>query len=368
MSRENEIFTLDGSLLEGGGQVVRICVAYSCMLKRKIRIINIRANRDKPGLKPQHVCGLQLLRDIFQSELQGDEIGSKEILFHPNHEIKEEELKTFIADTKTAGSISLLIQISLPPLLFSAPSPKSYLALPPRARKVILKGGTAVESAPPIDFFIEVFRPIVLREFGINFDVNITRRGYWPQGGGDVMLRVDPIVGRALNPLKIIDRGTFISIKGRVNLSNMAKQVADKMISGAIQTISGAMLTEINKIKPKIEVNIEKAITKGSDILLWAETSTGCIISGHSIFKKRQPPEEVGKLAADELLNNIRHGGCVDEYLQDQLIIFMSLAEGKSQLVTGPITTHTITAIHFVEKMSGIKFPNFHLNHNNIYQ
>ncbi|CAG8498497.1 9629_t:CDS:10 [Diversispora eburnea] len=309
------------------------------MLKRQIRIINIRANRDKPGLKPQHVCGLQLLSDIFQSELQGDKIGSKEILFYPNHEIKE-ELKTFIADTKTAGSISLLIQISLPPLLFSASPPKSYLALPPRARKVILKGGTAV------------FRPIVLREFDINFDVNITRRGYWPQGGGDVMLRVDPIVGRALNPLKIIDRGTFISIKGRVNLVNMAKQVADKMISGAIQTISSAMLTEINKIKPKIEVNIEKNVIKGSDILLWAETSTGCIISGHAISKKK----DVGKLAANELLNNIRHGGCVDEYLQDQLIIFMSLAEGKSQLVTGPITMHTITAIHFVEKMSGIKF------------
>lgn len=79
------------------------------------------------GLKPQHSCGVQLMSEIFQSELQGNEVytltyivkhqrlfctrlssisssqvGSKEILFHPSHE-NEEETKTFVADTKTAG-------------------------------------------------------------------------------------------------------------------------------------------------------------------------------------------------------------------------------------------------------------------------
>ncbi|CAG8464889.1 696_t:CDS:10 [Acaulospora morrowiae] len=343
MSQENEILTLDGSVFEGGGQVLRNCVALSCLLNKSIQIVNIRANRDKPGLRPQHLSGIQLVRDIFQADLQGDKIGSREILFRPE---KVGSSKTYIADTKTAGSIALLIQISLLPLVFSAPPPVSHLTLPPRANKVVLKGGTNVNAAPPIDFLIEIFRPIVQREFGFTFDINIIGRGYYPQGGGEVMLRVDPVVGRALNPVKMVDRGTVVNIKGQTS----------KHYEYTCSGISDPTLPEISGIKPDIEINVEKAVSKGFDLLLWAETSTGCIMSGSAIGSKRQSPEDVGKKAAEELLQNLSHGGCVDEYLQDQLIIFMSLAEGKSQLATGPITMHTRTAIHFAEKMLGIKF------------
>ncbi|CAG8789204.1 24991_t:CDS:10, partial [Gigaspora margarita] len=318
MDQETEFITLDGSLLEGGGQ----------------------------GLKPQHLSGLQLIRDIFKAELQGDKIGSKEILFHPSD---VDQNKTFICDTKTAGSIALLIQIALPPLLFSAPPQKSKLPLPPRTQKAILKGGTNVSMAPPIDFLIEVFKPIVQREFGFNFDINVIGRGYYPQGGGEVILSVDPLVNQALKPLNMIDRGKIINIKGRVTIANSPKDVATKIISGVSQALSNASLPELNNIKPDIEINIEK-ITFGK------ETSSGCIISGSAVSNRGQSPVDVGKIAAEVLLRNIKHGGCVDEHLQDQLIIFMAIAEGKSQIITGPITLHTRTAIHFAEIMSSAKF------------
>ncbi|KAF0363037.1 RNA 3-terminal phosphate cyclase [Gigaspora margarita] len=354
MDQETEFITLDGSLLEGGGQVLRNCVALSCLTNKPVRIINIRLKRDKPGLKPQHLSGLQLIRDIFKAELQGDKIGSKEILFHPSD---VDQNKTFICDTKTAGSIALLIQIALPPLLFSAPPQKSKLPLPPRTQKAILKGGTNVSMAPPIDFLIEVFKPIVQREFGFNFDINVIGRGYYPQGGGEVILSVDPLVNQALKPLNMIDRGKIINIKGRVTIANSPKDVATKIISGVSQALSNASLPELNNIKPDIEINIEKiTFGKGHDILLWAETSSGCIISGSAVSNRGQSPVDVGKIAAEVLLRNIKHGGCVDEYLQDQLIIFMAIAEGKSRIITGPITLHTRTAIHFAEIMSSAKF------------
>ncbi|CAG8791195.1 24325_t:CDS:2, partial [Gigaspora rosea] len=133
--------------------------------------------------------------------------------------------------------------------------------------------------------------------------------------------------------------------------------VATKIISGVSQALSNASLPELNNIKPDIEINIEKiTFGKGHDILLWAETSSGCIISGNAVSNRGQSPVDVGKIAAEELLRNIKHGGCVDEHLQDQLIIFMAIAEGKSQIVTGPISLHTRTAIHFAEIMSSAKF------------
>ena len=42
--------------------------------------------------------------------------------------------------------------------------------------------------------------------------------------------------------------------------------------------------------------------------------------------------------------------------MQDQLIIFMSLAEGKSRVKCGPLTLHTKTAIHFSQSITGAQF------------
>ncbi|GBC08402.1 hypothetical protein RclHR1_08090006 [Rhizophagus clarus] len=354
---------LDAGILEGGGQVIRNCIGLSCLLNKPVKLLNVRANRKDPGLKPQHSSGLKLMQNIFQAELQGGNVGSQEIYFKPN-EVNAND--TFIADTRTAGSITLMIQISLPALLFSAPPPKKKLFLPPRSKKVILKGGTTVIASPPIDFLREVFKPIVEREFGLHFDINIIGRGYYPQGKGEVVLLVDPIVERTLKSLNLVERGTIIKVRGRVTIAarDTSKQelyiIGERMATAAFKVLTEAALPELEKIQfdiKNIEINLEKIKTgNGSEILLWAETSTGCIISGNDISNQKETPEEVGKNAAEKLIQNIKHGGCVDEHLQDQLIIFMALAEGKSKLVTGPITLHTRTAIHFVEAMSDAKY------------
>ncbi|KAG8899928.1 hypothetical protein FRB99_006356 [Tulasnella sp. 403] len=100
----------------------------------------------------------------------------------------------------------------------------------------------------------------------------------------------------------------------------------------------------------------KEAVGSGFGLSLWAETEGGCIISGSSIGERAKRAEEVGKEAADELIANLAHGGCTDEYLQDQIIIFMALAEGKSTVVTGPLSLHTRTAIWVAETMTEARF------------
>jgi len=90
---------IDGSILEGGGQIVRTAMSLSALMSKQIEIINIRSGRAKGGLKAQHLTGLQLIRDITDGRLTGDQLGSQQITFEPNRI----RCGHFFGDTKTAG-------------------------------------------------------------------------------------------------------------------------------------------------------------------------------------------------------------------------------------------------------------------------
>jgi len=106
----------------------------------------------------------------------------------------------------------------------------------------------------------------------------------------------------------------------------------------------------------RVHENRDKAFGNGSGIVLIAESSNGCRVCGSALGKQSVSTESVGESAAKDLIEDMSCGAVVDRYLQDQLIIFMALANGKSSLVTGPLTQHTQTAIHFAQFISGAKF------------
>ncbi|XP_075038638.1 RNA 3'-terminal phosphate cyclase [Mixophyes fleayi] len=338
MAEEEVHVDVDGSIMEGGGQILRICTALSCLLGIRVRVLKIRAGRSTPGLRPQHLSGLETVRDLCGGQLEKAEIGSTEINFTPG-KIKGGAL---IADTKTAGSVCLLLQVSLPCVLF-AETPS----------ELVFKGGTNAEMAPQIDHTTMVFKPIAER-FSFKLDCDIRRRGYYPRGGGEILVRVSPV--KYLTPINLTDRGTVTKIYGRAFVAGVLpyKMVKD-MISAAVRCIRRD-LRELYVNIQGVQEPGDKAVGNGSGIIIVAETSTGCIFAGSSLGKRGVSADRVGAEAAEILLRNLRHGGCVDEYLQDQLIVFMALADGVSQLRTGPLTLHTQTAIHFTEKLTKARF------------
>ena len=52
-----EIKVIDGSIMEGGGQILRISSALSALLGIPIQVNNLLAGRSQPGLRPQHLSG-----------------------------------------------------------------------------------------------------------------------------------------------------------------------------------------------------------------------------------------------------------------------------------------------------------------------
>merc|ERR1712071_59702 len=187
---------IDGSIMEGGGQILRISSALSAILGIPIKICNIRAGRSTPGLRPQHVTSLKLMRDLCDATLDGDYVGSTEIVFSPGRIIGGE----FSVDTKTAGIITLMIQAILPCLLFAM-----------KGSKIVMKGGTNVDFSPPIDYLLKVFSPAA-KLFGIQFDCKLIRRGFFPKGGGEVHLSASPV--RTLTPAVADKPQTVKQIEG----------------------------------------------------------------------------------------------------------------------------------------------------------
>src|SRR4030066_2302581 len=161
---------IDGSFGEGGGQILRTSLSLSCLLKRHLRIFNIRRRRKKPGLMPQHLMGIRSLKLISNARVSGDSQGSIELLFEPG-EVKAGD---YFFDIGTAGSTSLLLQAILPPLIFA--EHKSSLTL---------KGGTHVPFSPPFHYISKVFIPI-MNKLGIKVKAAIESYGFYPKGGGKV--------------------------------------------------------------------------------------------------------------------------------------------------------------------------------------
>jgi len=329
---------IDGSLMEGGGQILRNSVTLSCLMKQPISIKNIRANRSKPGLKAQHLKGLELVAELSNASMEGGEINSSLISFHPKH-ISSGHYKS---DIKTAGSVCLLMQVSLTCLCFA-----------PNSSTLVLKGGTNAEMAPPIDYHEKVFKKFASR-FGVSWDCNIVKRGFYPKGGGEVNIHVNPTY--QLKPVEITDFGQVTKIYG-------FSYVAGMLNSKVAQIIADSSKLTLQKHFPDVNITIEtsredssKAVGTGCGIIMIAETSTGCALAASASGKKGKSHEEVGTAAADELLNDLLLKACVDSHMQDQLILLMALANGTSKIKTGPLTLHSETAIFIAEKLTKAKF------------
>ncbi|KAG6811870.1 hypothetical protein H0H92_005446 [Tricholoma furcatifolium] len=343
---------IDGSVLEGGGQILRNSISLSSLLRKPVSIHNIRHARKPPGLRNQHRTGLELAAKIASARLTGASNGSTSIDFVP----KRLALPgSFTADCVTAGSTMLLLQIALPLLLFSQGQSAS------EPSTLTLLGGTNATQAPQIDYVQHVFLPFMQRHFGMAFgsvELEIRRRGYMPKGGGEVVVKVTPV--DRLYGARVLERGKVKLVSGIAHFAGLPASVGREIVQGAKQVLSEGLKEEGEMtvdIQYKRERN-EDSKGAGSGIVLWAELEGGGIIAGSAVGSKQIPPHRLGEQAAQDLLRGLHAGGCVDEWLQDQIIIFMALAHGQSEIRCGKggLALHTQTAIWVAQQLTDAKF------------
>ena len=78
-----DLMLIDGSLGEGGGQILRTVLALALVTGRPFRIERIRAGRKKPGLLRQHLTAVKAATEVARARTTGAALGSTELTFSP---------------------------------------------------------------------------------------------------------------------------------------------------------------------------------------------------------------------------------------------------------------------------------------------
>lgn len=63
----------------------------------------------------------------------------------------------------------------------------------------------------------------------------------------------------------------------------------------------------------------DRAIGDGTGIIMVAETSTGCLLGASGIGERGVPAEQIASKAADELVDAVHSGACVDQWCRTLL-------------------------------------------------
>lgn len=202
------------------------------------------------GLRSQHLTGLELIAKIHSGNLEGGYVDSTTISFDGGKDFSKGK---YTADTKTAGSVCLVVQAILPCLVFGRGN-----------TEIILKGGTNATMAPQADYFIHVFRPI-LSKFGVECNLILKKRGFYPVGKGEAILTCEPV--DSLKCINLVEQGKVVEIEIISYVSGVLHESKAEIASQ----------TALKQLKPKFpnakfivksfKENKDRAIGTGSGIM-----------------------------------------------------------------------------------------------------
>ncbi len=317
--------SIDGSYGEGGGQILRTALALSALLKEPFEIHHIRAGRKRPGLAAQHLTAIKAVAEITSAQVQGAEIGSGRFAFRP----RELKAGSYRFDIGTAGSTGLVLQAVLPGLAFADTT-----------SIVTITGGTHIPWCPSFHYLRDVFVPS-LSELGPKVSLEIERWGWFPKGGGKIRATIHPCT--RITPMERPERGELkalhvLSAAGRLPISIAERQRDQAMGVLARRGYPSARgeVIRVSSASPGTVVFVKAGFRQGRA----GFTSLG---------QKGKPAERVAQETCDEFFKFMTSDGAFDKYLSDQLVLYLSLAQGRSCVALQEVTRHLETNIWVIQ-------------------
>ena len=325
-----ETVFIDGSMGEGGGQILRTSLALACITGRNLHIENIRAARRNPGLAKQHLSCVRAACEICSGQCKGAAIGSQVLDFQPGTIHGGD----FSFDIGSAGSATLVIQTILP-ALFLADKPST----------VTVTGGTHNPWAPPFDFLAETFLPAI-RTAGFEADCKLEKYGFYPAGGGKISLNVQPLHKKTNQTIDLCQPAKNIQIQARIYTAKLPAHIAQRQKKLLLQS----------KLQIKNIEHIEVTDSDGpGNCVVIRLCGSGKTTVFTAFGQKGKPSEKVVGEVESLVEGFLPSGAVVDRFLADQLLIYMAISKSGCY-TTNELSTHLTTNIETIKKFLPVDF------------
>jgi RNA 3'-terminal phosphate cyclase (ATP) len=342
---------LDGSLGEGGGQILRTALALSLITGQPFRIDNIRAKRPKPGLMHQHLACVQAavavgggVEKTQATNRAGEavQIGETSLTFTPG-KICAGDYEFAIG---SAGSCMLVLQTVLWPLVMAD-----------RASSLMLSGGTHNPMAPSFSFLKHTMSTLTCQVPAV-VGVDLRRHGFYPAGGGEVRVQIDPyrLAGeKGFNHINLMQRGALRNAYAESLHAGIPKGVAERELV-VLQNALGWKDDQMH--------NRALRANEGPGNALMVTLEYEHITEQFSAYgEKGVSAEQVARSVLQEVREYQKSDAPVGPHLADQLMIPLALAavygdknQATGQYLATELTEHTRTNAQVIEQFLPVRF------------
>ncbi len=301
-----EFITIDGSQGEGGGQILRTALSLSAITGTEIALTNIRAGREKPGLKRQHLTCVKAVAEICGTNVSEVGVGSMELEFKPGP-VKGGD---YHFDIGTAGSVTLVAQTVIPVLL-KADAPST----------VTITGGTHVPFAPIWEFFAETYLP-ELRRMGADVEAELESCGFYPAAGGVIKLRVRPFdAARKPDVYTLTDLGAYKGGKVVGAVSGIPRGIAEAEV--------GIVARKFPDLHLAADVREVAAMGPGNYCYARLDYER-CSVVFSSVGTFGESRKAVAKEVVRQVHEFLQTGAACEKHLADQLLVPLNVLMGRT--------------------------------------
>ncbi|KAI7844417.1 hypothetical protein COHA_002011 [Chlorella ohadii] len=341
-----------------GAQCFRTRLVCATISGRPIRIDDIRADDENPGLRDYEASLLRLLEKVTNGcVIEINETGTS-LRYKPG----------FV----TGGGLGIEHDCGTGRAIGWFLEPLACLALwGKKPLTITLRGITNDNVDCGVDVWRTVTFPLLRQLTGVEdgFELKVVKRGAPPLGGGEVLVRL-PVV-RHLPPISLTDEGMVKRIRGVAYSARVSPQASNRMVDGA-RGVLNELLADVYIFTDHM-TGAASGASPGYGITLVAETTSGRLLAaeaaaaldrggaagaaGAAADAEEVVPEDIGQRAAHLLLEEVQRGGVVDSSHQGLVLLLCALGpEELSEVRLGPLTPHAVRALRHIREFFNVQF------------
>ncbi|KAJ7386429.1 hypothetical protein OS493_008557 [Desmophyllum pertusum] len=337
----DEMLEIDMKGIRQGRVFLSTIATLSTVMGIPVRLMNVSVSDG--GLQSHDMRVLQLLRQICSGTLAAS-TGLSMVTYVPGDLLGG----NFSAEAGRLGDLSLMVAAVLPCFPF-APTPEFS-----KFNRLHLKGSThSYKANINADYIQSVMKPFI-GKFGFDFDFDLRKRSFHPFWEGKICIESLPVDN--LTSVELKESGTVMKITGWTFVSGvkpmMVAQVMEKEVHQILKRHFPQVPLEIDSRRHRDSRN--EGVGQG--LILFAKMTSGVVLSGTAIWEKGMTHQEVVFKAVRMLLKNVNSGSCIDNLLQEQAILLMSLASGKSSIRMPRLNDRAKAVMLAVETFTEVKF------------